>query len=848
MTKIKKIIKNHHLLSFLFPMVIFSLALYFSNVFPINPSGNQSLLIMDFWDQYYPFIYEFNNRLRTGGSLLWSWNLGGGINYLFHYAYYLTSPFNILAAFFPSTWLREILTVFVIIKIGLAGMFMSLYLNYITKKKDLLLPAFSSMYALCGWILAYYHNIMWLDVAYITPLVVVGAHQLILEKNYKLYTVTFALALFLNFHIAFMLAIFIILYFFVVAISEYRDIRNFLISGVYLFLATIIAAGMMLWLLWPAFDGMQNMYRETLTSIPPFEWIHNTYTFISSFMTFSPQTVFHFHGGGPANIYSGLVCIMLIFIFLISSKIKIQERIAYAFVFIFILASLDNHFLHFIWHGFSFTFGFPGRFSFLLSFLLITLAYRAYLYLMEVDFKKKDLLVMALGPIPVLIASYFSWQEEHFIIWNFLLTVAYLIVFSLLYISKKEGSTQEIKAIKYILILTISFEIVFTAYSSITAWRHYWIPSYVNEDVSKVASERSSGFYRTEFSSQTHTNYTFASSYLNINQVAIFSSSANGATGRYMRDLGLPSNLYESRYLYFETSPLTNAFLNIHYIIDRENNPASNNHFFERVSQIGSVVLLQNNYSLPLGFMANHDLANWKGDPNHLFASQNKLFRAATGLEGDLFHIHQLTYDSEDGNYHFDFITPNEGDLFSVSHLRTDTRVYEYPQFIRNIGTTYPAIHHLGTFEADTHIRLDFSTDNVIGERTIEVAIIDRELFAQGHALLNESTLDITSFSDIRINGTINIVNSGLLYTSIPYDNGNWRVYIEGERVDVALINGAMVGVELEAGSYEIEFRYVNTAFNIGLGISLISFAIFILPDVAKLYKKQKKALKPFKN
>jgi len=463
---------------------------------------------------------------------------------------------------------------------------------------------------------------------------------------------------------------------------------------------------------------------------------------------------------------------------------------------------------------------------------------------MEIDFKKRHLLVMTFGPISVLIASYFSWQEEHFVVWNFLLVTTYLLFFFLLYISKKEGSFQVIKALKYILVFIISFEILFAAYSSIAAWRQYWNPIAVEKEVSEIALERSSGFFRTEFSRQSRTNHTFASSYLNINQVAIFSSSANGTTGKYMKDLGLPSNLSASRYLYFETSPLTNAFLNIRYVIDRENNPAGDNHFFERVGQSKPVVLLQNNYYLPLGFIANRDLANWQGDSSLLFESQNELFRAATGLEGDLFHIHQLTYDSEDGIYCFDFIMPTESDLFSVSHLRTHTRVYEYPHFIRNIGTDYPAIHHLGTFEADKHIRLDFHMGDARGERTIKIATIDRELFAQGHALLNESTLDITSFSDTKITGTIDVKDSGLLYTSIPYDNGNWHAYVKGERVDITLINGAMVGVELEAGSFEIEFRYVNTAFNIGSGVSLISLAIFIIPDVVKLYNDRMKTKK----
>ena len=44
--------------------------------------------------QYAPFFAEFRHKLADGGSLLYSWNVGMGVNFAALYAYYLASPLN----------------------------------------------------------------------------------------------------------------------------------------------------------------------------------------------------------------------------------------------------------------------------------------------------------------------------------------------------------------------------------------------------------------------------------------------------------------------------------------------------------------------------------------------------------------------------------------------------------------------------------------------------------------------------------------------------------------------------------------------------------------------------------
>jgi len=530
--------------------------------------------------------------------------------------------------------------------------------------------------------------------------------------------------------------------------------------------------------------------------------------------------------------------LMLLPVFLVTKKIKMKVKVIYTTLLVFLVLSVNNDALQFGWHGFSTTIGFPFRFSFVLSFLLVTLAYKVYIAIVRNDIEKKELLALPVGLVPFLLAGHFSMEEEkNVLIYNYALALVLIAIVVLLYIARKNNYKKILKPLKMSLGLIVFFELTFSSFFATSMTREYSSVHNYSEILMDQRLTHDDHFFRTEFTRMNQSNEISLNQNGVMNGISVWSSAVNQSTLNFYQNIGFATSKWSGSYIYAETSPLTNAFLNIRYLIERDDNPAGDEHFFERVVQREEAILLRNNYYLPLGFMANSDLRHWQGNADRLFSSQNELFRAATGLEGDLFEIHTLTYDSADGIYRFDFVMPREGDLFSVSTLGSATQLYAYPDLIRSIRTTYPSIHHLGSFDAELQIRLGFHLGEARGERTIEVAIIDRDLFAQGHAILNRDTLDIISFSDTRIVGTIDVTYDGILYTSIPYDHGNWRAYVNGERADLTLINGAMVGVELESGSFEIEFRYVNISFNLGLGISLASLVIFVALFMKERYR-----------
>ena len=73
------------------------------------------------YHQYCPFFTDFLHKLRTGGSLQYSWNLGLGSDFVSLYAYYLASPLNWLVVLFPKSHIIEFIELLIIFKISLSG-------------------------------------------------------------------------------------------------------------------------------------------------------------------------------------------------------------------------------------------------------------------------------------------------------------------------------------------------------------------------------------------------------------------------------------------------------------------------------------------------------------------------------------------------------------------------------------------------------------------------------------------------------------------------------------------------------------------------------------------------------
>ena len=128
-------------------------------------------------------------------------------------SYYGASPLNLLLAVIPKKFIMEGVTLILLIKIGLAGSFMALYLKNINKTGSMAVVGFSTLYALCSYVMAYYWCIMWIDAVALLPLCILGLNRLIDSGRTVMYTVTLALIIFINYYTAIMVCIFIMFYY-----------------------------------------------------------------------------------------------------------------------------------------------------------------------------------------------------------------------------------------------------------------------------------------------------------------------------------------------------------------------------------------------------------------------------------------------------------------------------------------------------------------------------------------------------------------------------------------------------------------------------------------------------------
>ena len=246
---------NYLALAFAFPFVGMLFVMLISQY---EPFGNYAILYSDMYHQYYPFFVEFRRALLSGESLLYSWSVGLGMDYLGLIAYYLASPLNLLSVLVPEGLLLEFFSLLTPLRLGLAGLSFAWMLKKLFGQNNLSISLFGTFYALCSWALGYLWNIMWLDTFALLPLVVLGTVYLIRDKKFGLYTLSLFLAIFSNYYIGLFLCIFVFFFFFVYEICRWQGFRRFFGDLCRIALFSLLAIGMTAVLELPAFAALQT--------------------------------------------------------------------------------------------------------------------------------------------------------------------------------------------------------------------------------------------------------------------------------------------------------------------------------------------------------------------------------------------------------------------------------------------------------------------------------------------------------------------------------------------------------------------------------------------------------------
>lgn len=808
----------------------------------VYPFGDNCILHIDMYHQYCPFFTEFLNKLQSGGSLQYSWNLGLGSDFVSLYAYYLASPLNFLILLCPKSHVIEFMTLLIILKISASGLIFFLYIRHHYKlvgkdgrmHKNQVIPAivFSTAYALSGFVAAYSWDIMWMDCIALFPLIMIGLERLVQEKKAGLYYITLALCIFCNYYISIMICIFLVFAFVLLFFSQKKGKGGAILRfGWYSLLAGASSAILLL----PeiavlsvsgsaegGFPKTAEFYFNILAELGRGAAVTSVYTGNDHW----------------PNLYAGAFSLFLVWIYVLNRRISWKEKVPRIAMLAFFLVSFAENQLDYIWHGMHFPQALPGRQSFLYSFVLLSMGFAAVRK--RKGTKIWHIAVAAIVSMMLLLLS--GWYGDETVtepvslVITALFICVYAVTFVLTKITGKKKRLAFAQFAVFVAVAELAINMAATGFGT-TSRVAYTEKQTDYENLLKTAKEDNeetgSGFYRVEDTERKTKNddslYGYASA-------TIFSSLMNLDVSHLFQSLFMEGG--KNFYCYNGATPLSSSLFSVKYMLS--DSALEESPYRTLIGGSGSSFLYRNNYSLPLGFVMDEQaIANWTSSTADRMASLNSL-TSALGAEGQMLYPATCVTDAnagdttidivEDGYYYADYVSCTS-DTLTVN--RSDGWTKQYSK------TSHRYLIELGECKAGDEIHILNSNMESI---EFQVYQLNEKVVQQAFDTLNAQTMQLTDMTDRKIEGKIQVQNAGRLILSVPADEG-WTLYVDGKETEIEPLADALVGVHLEKGSYTIKLCYTTPGLKVGAGISLGAVILFLISACVRTGISRKREL-----
>ncbi len=675
---IRKMRRELYILSFLVPVILLFIAYSTVGFYPV---GDKTPLTIDMYHQYAPFLSELKRKLAGGESLFYAWNSGLGVNFYSLIAYYAASPLNILLLLFPLNHLTEGIYVLTLLKTGLMGLTMSIFLEQGLSSRgllslhrpninvsyrrpavprlegekpryakqdtatDLAILALSSAYALSSYTFSYAWNVMWLDGLVLLPLVMLGLLKLLREKKIGLYSLTLGLSIIVNYYVAVFVCLFAAFYFIYQifidpktqrTLSTGKLVPNYLKRGLLFAFASILGAGISAIMALPTFLSLLH----TSASGDTWPTAHNFFFEIFDF----PAR--HFLGtvpnvrSGLPNVYAGLLTVLLIPIYLKAERISMREKALSVTSLAVLFFAFNSNFLNFFWHGLHYPNQLPHRFAFVYIFFIITLAYRG---ITNTNFEGSAMTVLktVAGLVFYLMLVQKLGVEELSELMIYV-NLFFLGLYVLLFLLARVHS-HRLRYVTSLLLVVFLAELMMNGISMANQMddnEYYTRRSDFIRDFNEVEEliaearnrEPDGAFYRMELEPQKTTNDPALYGYPGF---TLFSSTSPEQTAALMRSLGYHGNNINS-YKYVDSTPFLDALWGLKYFVWKNGETNDPRHVFLREvsAEDRTARLYENPDALGLGIAAHPNLAAWTAESESAFENQRTLALNMTGIDG----------------------------------------------------------------------------------------------------------------------------------------------------------------------------------------------------------------------
>ena len=789
----------------------------------IYPFGDHSILTGDMDLEFVNFYAYFINTFRSKSD--WTYmlakTLGGDFPGLA--AFQLHDPLLLILFFFPGEKIAAGIELVFTLQVSLASLSMSVLLNGRIKRSWLSL-LFSVAYAFSGFFFGYLVLTIYFGCLALLPILVHFFLKYLDDKRYLVpYVLLTVLYIYMNFHMGFMLVIFLCLLFVsrIIADKKYLGrIADFILSGI----AILLIDGFFL-----VRTGLSLLGEKTTEGAD--------YGFYRRFAM--NQAFAGFFSGCAKNeymplIYCSVAALFFAIVCLVSGRVSIREKLAGLFVIAAVFVSMWINTFDAVWHGFNNPEGFYYRYAYYISFMVIVMGYKGAVSLVSDEEGEKA------GTARVLMASgiiflYLIWLKISGNIYldtlRFAINAALtgLILVSVLLMLR--GGRVRVYAFTALMIISMA-DMLYnarTAYVSLNTDERglpemsRFMDDYRNiDDVISYIKNYDGGFYRTEKDFDRAVNDPAMFDYIGMSHD---SSCEKDEIIDWLNNFGFPRTVYYTYYNGGGTS-FTDSFFGIKYYVSRFDQTAKP---YTHLPYEGKYHAYLNDLALPMAYAAPDGLAGYDFSGEDTFGKQNDL-ASFWGLDRKIYREASVDIttdgaeETEPGHYRK---TGERGYVVYNIAVSEDMPLYLYFEAPERQGAQlyingedrdrYFSENHwnvvfAGRFNKgdNVEVRLELLSDELTVTRPC-FCYEDTDALKEWAGKAGELNMglgDVAMIKSSHLSFDVNGDDEKKLMMSIPYDKG-WHVTCDGNRIDTYPALQVLLSYEIPSGDHHIDMKYI---------------------------------------
>ncbi len=834
------------------PVVVLVAMLVTFKVNGLYPFTSKTIAWCDMEQQVIPLLLQFKDVLAGKEGFFFSFKNAGGMNFFGVFFFFLASPFSFLVAFVDKADMTSFCNVLVMLKMSVCALTASLYFRYKNPDAPLLNVALSVLYAYSGYTMLYYQNMMWLDVAYIFPLLLWGLERLQQGKR-ALFIAALSVSMVFNYYLGYMIVVFLLLYALVWCILS-KD-KKFAVSFVLsCALAALVTA--VVWL--PSFWQYLSSGR--------------TSSILSGLRASSVLT--HYQTALP-TVFS----VLFLFPFALTQKETDDQRLR-LILLIATLVPVVFEPINKMWQTGNYM-SFPTRYAFMTVFLCLSLAFDGVSKRQTEEKTEGDLWAKCKKAVPRYALSILFVGIT---VWYYAFSRAYTeknVEIMDQYSHSLWGNTQSFEALLglYAIALLIGAAAFalwrFRLFKPVFLWLSvgvmvlselyvspavYMIPpshevDWYQQVVELADKIEDDGFYRVK------TDREYSGRDFDVNLLGGLGYNALGhytslTKQDYMK--AIKSFGYTSYWMEVGNSGgtvITDALLSVKYQISTQSTA-------DDLYRGTAFNIAQTAGALPLGIVAKRDIISLEKERETLTRAgmQAALYEDFFGDDGVTTYelkdgkVNNLTVEEREGKY---LLTPTAAGAyitFTVPVEKASTLYFSAFDESTNALTqainekfsvqtsgyylgSYPTQKRNGMLDLGDHtetatVRVGVKEPVLVKE--MSVTAVEKEKFLSD--VQRVQSLNLTEGKG-KIGGRYEVNERKTVFLSVPYDDG-WTLKIDGKRAELYKVYGGFTAFYLEAGEGEIELVFSPKGFRAGLAITLVGGLLALAGIAAWIWRR----------